>query len=382
MTNNVQNPNQEVTASTTLEPQIIDLFAIDDLEEGSHPGALIVSAFTNNIADGTEISILISDSEGNMTTAIAVVMGDRFEEANIDTSMLKPGNLNVIAILNDLTEDFLHERDIPPEVTPIAVTATMLDENNNISIEGTTQGFAPGQVLNLVVRDTNGTSVTATAAVQSGGEFSVSGISTQGLADGTLIIDVLTETPNGSISIENADNVQLTNLVPEGTTNTLEVNEDTALVLTVADFGYVQGDTTFAMTGIKIAGLTSLGTLKLDGQVLVMDDFVSVTDIEEGKLVFRGAQDGNGTAYDSFKFKVMDDRPTNNEDPTARTLTFNVKAVNDAPVQTTAGVIAPVDEDSASTVAVALWSTAPVYAAGPSNESDQTLSYKITAVIL
>jgi hypothetical protein len=271
MTNNVQNPSPEVTASTTLEPQITDLVAIDDLEEGSHPGALIVSAYTNNIADGTEISIFISDSEGNMTTAIAVVMGDAFEEANIDTSMLKPGNLNVIAILNDLTEDFLHKRDIPQEVTPIAVTATMLDENNNISIEGTTQGFAPGQVLNLVVRDANGTSVTATAAVQSGGAFSVSGISTQGLADGTLIIDVLTETPNGSISIENAANLQLTNLVPEGTDNTLEVNEDAPLVLKVENFGYVEGDT-FEMTGIKIAGLTSLGTLKLNGQALVMDD--------------------------------------------------------------------------------------------------------------
>ena len=56
-------------------------------------------------------------------------------------------------------------------------------------------------------------------------------------------------------------------------------------------------------------------------------------------------------------------------------------AVNDAPVLSSAGVIASVLEDSQNSNAIALWSSAPAYSvAGGLDEASQTLSYKITAI--
>jgi hypothetical protein len=55
--------------------------------------------------------------------------------------------------------------------------------------------------------------------------------------------------------------------------------------------------------------------------------------------------------------------------------------VDDAPVETTAGVVANAKEDSANDTAISLWTTTPVYGpGGGSDETSQTLSYKITAI--
>jgi hypothetical protein len=62
-------------------------------------------------------------------------------------------------------------------------------------------------------------------------------------------------------------------------------------------------------------------------------------------------------------------------------LNHTVTAVDDAPVNTTAGSISTVSEDSANETAAALWSTAPVYGAGGgADESAQELSYRITNI--
>ncbi len=377
MTDNLQPQSNPVPLNTVVTAQSVS-FSIFDEADGD--GSIFIAGTSVGIADDAEVTFLITDQFGNTTTVLATVSADEFVVMGIDTSMLSPGPLTIIASVNDLIVEPTNPFILVglQAADPITIETSSLDANNKISIQGTAKAFKKDEIT-LVIRDTNGSSVTATALVDDDGNFSVSGISTQGLVDGVLVIDVLAQTSNGSVSIENADTLILTNQVPVGTDKTLSVNEDAPLVLTLADFGYVQGGT-FAMTGIKIAGLTSQGTLKLDGNALLVDDFVSVAKINAGKLVFQGAQNGNGTAYDSFKFKVMDNRPTNNEDPTPNTITINVTAVNDAPVQTTAGAIATVNEDSASTAAVALWSTAPVYAAGPGNEASQTLSYKINTI--
>ena len=85
----------------------------------------------------------------------------------------------------------------------------------------------------------------------------------------------------------------------------------------------------------------------------------------------------------SFSYTITDNGTTNGAaDPksVAGTATLDITPVNDAPTLTTAGAITTVNEDSANTTAVGLWTTAPVYGQGPADESSQTLSYKITAI--
>jgi hypothetical protein len=59
--------------------------------------------------------------------------------------------------------------------------------------------------------------------------------------------------------------------------------------------------------------------------------FVSALDIAAGRLAFAPAANANGAGYASFTFQVQDDGGGADLDGTARTMTLNVSAVNDAP---------------------------------------------------
>jgi hypothetical protein len=62
-------------------------------------------------------------------------------------------------------------------------------------------------------------------------------------------------------------------------------------------------------------------------------------------------------------------------------LSTSITAVNDQPSPITVGAITTVNEDSANSTAVSLWSTPPAYGTGGgSDEGSQTLRYTITAI--
>ena len=69
-----------------------------------------------------------------------------------------------------------------------------------------------------------------------------------------------------------------------------------------------------------------------------MGQTVSVANIAAGNLKFTSAANGNGAAYATFTFQVQDDGGTANGgvdlDQSPNTMTVNVTAVNDAPVNT------------------------------------------------
>ena len=77
------------------------------------------------------------------------------------------------------------------------------------------------------------------------------------------------------------------------------------------------------------------GSLTDNGIAVTAGQFVSASDIAAGKLIFTPAANANGGNYASLTFQVQDNGGTANGadlDPTPRTLTLNVTAVNDAPV--------------------------------------------------
>jgi hypothetical protein len=85
-----------------------------------------------------------------------------------------------------------------------------------------------------------------------------------------------------------------------------------------------------------------------------MGDFVSAAQLALGQLTYTPGPNGNGTPYDSFTFQVRDNGGTANggvdTDATPNTLTFNVSADNDGPVNTVPGPVAAT-EDVATAVA-------------------------------
>ncbi|MFH5776701.1 FG-GAP-like repeat-containing protein [Paracoccus sp. NGMCC 1.201697] len=130
-------------------------------------------------------------------------------------------------------------------------------------------------------------------------------------------------------------NDDVANRAPSGADHTLSLNEDGSRALVVSDFGFSDPDG-HALSAVRITGLPGSGQLTLDGVAVTAGQMVAVADIAAGDLVFRPAANGNGAPYASLTFQVQDNGGTAGGgvdlDPTPNRLTFNVAAVNDAPV--------------------------------------------------
>ncbi len=130
---------------------------------------------------------------------------------------------------------------------------------------------------------------------------------------------------------------------PTGTSATLTATEDTPRTLTTSDFGF--GDplenVPDTMLAVKMTTLPAAGTVMLNGTAVTTGQYVSAANIGSGLLVFQPAANGSGTPYTSLTFQVQDNGGTANGgtdlDASPNTLTFNVTAVNDSPVNTIPG---------------------------------------------
>src|SRR5262249_54808896 len=132
-------------------------------------------------------------------------------------------------------------------------------------------------------------------------------------------------------------NVTSVNDAPQGANNTVTTLEDTPYVFKAADFGFSDPTDSPAnnFLAVEITTLPGAGTLTDNGIAVSAGQFVSVSDINAGLLVFTPAANANGAGYTSFTFQVQDDGGTANggvdTDTTGRTMTLNVTSVNDAP---------------------------------------------------
>jgi hypothetical protein len=146
-------------------------------------------------------------------------------------------------------------------------------------------------------------------------------------------------TANGGVDLDPTArtmtvNVSAVNDAPSGASNTVTMLEDGAYVFAAADFGFSDADGN-ALAAVKISSVPAGGALTNNGVAISAGQSVSAADIAAGLLRFTPAPDANGSGYASFTFQVQDDGGTANGgvavDPTARTMTVNVTAVNDAP---------------------------------------------------
>ena len=100
--------------------------------------------------------------------------------------------------------------------------------------------------------------------------------------------------------------------------------------MTVSDFGFSDVDTGSALSSVKITSLASDGTLEYNNgtwTAVTLNQVITAADITGNKLRFNPSLNENGTAYATFNFTVND----GTVDSSAKTITYNVTAVNDAP---------------------------------------------------
>ncbi|HEY2412753.1 MAG TPA: hypothetical protein VGI40_10950, partial [Pirellulaceae bacterium] len=130
----------------------------------------------------------------------------------------------------------------------------------------------------------------------------------------------------------------LTGIAPVGQDVVVTTLEDTAYLFQRSDFHFSDPNDTpqddFA--AVEITTLPLAGSLTDDGKAISAGQFISVADIDSGKLQFVPAANGNGIAYASFTFQVQDTGETFNGgvnlDPTPNTATINVIWISHAPV--------------------------------------------------
>ena len=96
-----------------------------------------------------------------------------------------------------------------------------------------------------------------------------------------------------------------------------------------------------SLLAVKMTTLPALGTLKLSGVNVTAGQTVTAANITSGLLTYTPALNASGTGYTSFTFQVQDNGGTANGgvdlDASPNTITFNVTAVNDAPVNSVPG---------------------------------------------
>ncbi|MBS0152902.1 MAG: cadherin domain-containing protein, partial [Nitrospira sp.] len=216
--------------------------------------------------------------------------------------------------------------------TDLSLSANTVTEN---AMTGTVVGTVTG--TDPDAGDTKTYSLIDTA----GGRFAIDSSTGQlTVADGSILNYETAASHNVTVRVTDSDGltydevftVNLTdvNEAPTGADATITINEDTPQTLTTADFGFSDVDAGDGLSAVRIDSLPGMGSLTLSGVAVTAGQVIAVSDITAGNLIFMPATDANGVGYASVTFSVRDSN--NAYDSVPNTLTFNVTAVNDAPI--------------------------------------------------
>jgi VCBS repeat-containing protein len=199
----------------------------------------------------------------------------------------------------------------------------------------------------VLANDTDVDSATLTAALVAGPQHGALNLNTDGSFTYTPNVnfngqDSFTYKSNNGSSDSNVATISITitsvNDAPHGADKTVTTLEDTLYTFSAADFGFTDPNDSPAnsLLAVKITTLPTAGKLTYDGANVVAGQFISVADLNMGKLVFTPAADANGNAYATFTFQVQDDGGTANGgvdmDAAPKVFMLNVTPINDAPV--------------------------------------------------
>lgn len=122
------------------------------------------------------------------------------------------------------------------------------------------------------------------------------------------------------------------NDTPTGTDQARTIDEDNFYVLRTTDFGFADADGN-PFYGVRFASLPTNGVLSIDGSSVVAGTLYQAGAFDLGRVRFTPAVNANGAAYATFTFQVDDGTFGGNSlDLSPNSFTFNVTAVEDAPV--------------------------------------------------
>jgi hypothetical protein len=333
--------------------------ANNTIAEGAANGSTVGITASSVDPNGPATTYSLSDSAGGRfaidpnTGVVTVANG-----AAIDFETA-PGNaygITVLATNGALTTS---------SAFSIAVTdvgpSTPADTNN--APDSVFEGAANGTAVGITASSTDpggGPAPTYALTDDAGGRFTIN--STTGVvtvANGAAIDFETAPGPNHSYAItvqstagalSSTHNFSIgvgdVNEAPAGTDKTVTMLEGASYTFSVADFGFSDPSDSVNPNSLLAVKMTTVpgagtGTFTDNGVTVNAGDSVSATDIAAGHLVFTPTAHSNGAPEATFTFQVQDNGGTANGgvdlDQSPNTVTINVNAVNDAPINSVPG---------------------------------------------
>jgi ELWxxDGT repeat protein len=292
-------------------------------------------------ADGTLTFTPAANANGSATVTVSVTDSGGTANGGVDTSGTQTFTINVNSVNDAPSFTTLGNQSVLEDAGVQSVTGfasaaagggadesgqtfTYGVSNDNNALFSVQPAIAADGTLTFTPAANANGSVTVTVSVTDSGGTANGGVDTSGTQTFTISVTSVNDAPVGA-------NATVTTL------------EDTVYVFALADFGFTDPNDAPAngFLAVTIATLPAAGSLQLNGVAVSAGQSITVGDIAASKLRFLPAANANGAGYASFTFQVQDDGGTANGgsdlDATPRTLTIDVTAVNDAPVNTVPG---------------------------------------------
>lgn len=115
------------------------------------------------------------------------------------------------------------------------------------------------------------------------------------------------------------------NNLPTSSDVTLTIDSDVIKVFKKSDFSFTDLDSTDTLSKIQITSLPTLGTLKLNGVPVALNQEITSADLNLSKLTYQTDTNAKGQNYTSFDYKVFDGF---SYAQSSSTLTFDITPVN------------------------------------------------------
>ncbi len=309
---------------------------------GSAPGQATfanvrVEIFRSSIDPGgygegqTFLGFLTTDANGNFSGSLTVsglAVGNRITGTATDAanntsefgvnSAVTSGNtapVNTVPATRTVNEDtplaFAGANTISVADAQTNVVSTALSVTNAGTLTVTLQGAAS------ISAGGNGTSSLTISGTQADINATLATLTYQGASNfnGAAVLTV-TSTDGGGLQDTDACTITVNpvNDAPTSTNDSVTTAEDTAVVLTVADFGGYSDVEGTPVASVQITSLATDGQLQYDTTgtgtwaAVALNQVVSAADIAAGRLRFVPDANENGSPYATIGFRVSDRR--------------------------------------------------------------------------
>ena len=319
-------------AYATLPTVSIQSFTQQQINDGEvvfvHDGSEIAPSYIATVGDGvhTDSSVAsvaytaVNDlpiTAGVLPARLAVLedVATEIPLSALSIADSDAGDLDVTVIIETATGGLLHTTTagaltVSGNGTTEVEVSGRLDELNTWLLSSDALSYT-GRL------NANGTALdTITVTVFDNGN---SGIGTSSpVSAGEIVIDILP-----------------VNDEPSGADATVRILEDQSHTFAQSDFGFVDAIDNHAFFGVIIENTPSVGLLTLSGFPLTAGEQVSVSDIQNGQLLYTPLANESGDPYTTVDFRVVDsggDRHGGSDtDSSANRIVISVDSVSDRP---------------------------------------------------